>query len=96
MPFPDLALATGRTNHSEGTGVPDNGINEFAHGWAVDPAVIDANLIDLEYIIPPGSSVTGAVFAGLSADNLSLRINFTQGGGDAVTVIARHVYSASA
>lgn len=95
MPFPNLTLATGRTNHSEGTGAPDNGINEFLHGWDLQAFQIDADFIDLEYIIPPGSSVTGASFVGLSGDSASLRINFTQGGADAITVVAKHVYSAA-
>lgn len=96
MPFPDLTLSTGRTDLSQGTGAPDNGVNEFAHNWNLQPEQINEDFIELEYVIPAGSSVTGASYVGLSADKQRLRINFTQGGADAVTVVARHIHSSVA
>lgn len=96
MPFPNLALARGRTNHSEGTGVPDNGINEFAHNWALELDQVTEDLIDLEFVIPAGSSVSDPRYVGLTLDRLSLRISFTQSGSDSITVIAKHIHSASA
>lgn len=92
MPFPDLILKTGRTNLSERTGTPDNGINEFAHNWDLTDEQIDENLIELSYEAQ-GPSVSGATFVGLSADKTKLRVNFTQSGTDEVRVVAHHTHT---
>lgn len=95
MAFPDLTLVEGRTNLSIGTGTPDDGINEFAHNWALADFQINPNLIEIEYQAQ-GPSVSGAEFVGLSDDKMRLRINFTQNGTDQVKVIAHLQHSASA
>lgn len=92
MPFPNLTRATGRTNVSQATGAPDNGNNTFLHNWDIPADKINADAIDID-IDALGSSVSAASFVGLSADSLSLIINFTQTGADTCRVTARHVHS---
>lgn len=92
MPFPDLALCSGRTNRSQATGVPDNGSNTFLHNWDLDPSQIDEDSIVVT-AVAQGSSVTAVGNPTLSADKLSLIINFTQSGSDSCLLIAEHVHS---
>ena len=94
MPFPNLVLSSGRTNLSQATGQPDNGINEFLHGWTVPVALITEDAIELTYaILGPSVSAVVAETPVLSADGLSLRINFTQSGTDDVEITARLQHS---
>ena len=96
MPMPNLVLQPGRTNLSQATGVPDNGINEFLHGWDIPVALINEDAIDLTYaILGPSVSAVVAETPVLSADGLSLRINFTQAGADQVQITAELVHSTS-
>lgn len=92
MPFPDLTLAAGRTNESEATAAPDNGVNEFAHNWNLQPDQIVETAIDLE-VQALGPSVTGATFVGLTADKLRLQVSFVQTGADSARVVAKHNHS---
>ena len=95
MPMSDLVLLPGRTNLSEATGTPDNGVNEFAHSWDLRPDQIVADQIELEYF-PQGGGVTAASFVGLSTDKLSLRVNVTTDGVTQLRIRARHVHSENA
>ncbi len=94
MPMPDLMLIPGRTNKSTATGVPDNGNNQFAHGWTFDLSTIDEDQIEL-ILVPQGSpaSVTAAAFVSLANGNQDLVVNFVQGGADAVQLVASYPHT---
>ncbi len=92
MPIADLTLATGRTNLSSGTSIPDNGDNTFLHGWDLDPGKIDTDQIVLRPIAL-GPSVSAVTFVSLSADGLSLTVSVTQAGADQLFLSAEHVHS---
>lgn len=96
MAFPDLQLYdSGRlpaVYHSEAEGVPDNGINEFAHG--INPEFIRGHEDELEFHVYSESFlVTNAVLVGLSADLSKVIVNFTQAGAGQARVRAIFIHS---
>ena len=92
MPIPAATLQPGRSNISISTGDPVNGLNTFLHNWDIPAELITEDAIELDYQIL-GPSVSAPSFVALSADRLSLQVNFTQAGADQVRIQARHVHS---
>lgn len=86
MAFPNLTLGTGGYLHSEGTGVPSNGINTFAHNL---PVVDNPSWIQIQVIA--GASITNAVLVSITATNIS--INFTQTGVDSAQILATLIHT---
>ena len=94
MPFPDLTLSTGRTNISQATGIPSNGVNEVAHNWNLQNFQLFADAVEVE-AVALGPSISAVSYLGMTADKLKLRISFDQGGFDQCSITARHIYSAA-
>lgn len=91
MAFPNLALRSGGHLHSENTGIPVNGDNAFLLGIPANEVNTDWLNITVEAL---GGSITGASYVGLSADKLTVTINFVQAGADQAHVQADIIHSA--
>lgn len=97
MPIPALTRAAGRSNVSQGTGDPVNGVNTFLHNWDIPVALLSTDHVKINYeVLGPSVTVVRPAFVGFSADGLSLQVTFGQTGADQVTITAEHVNSAVA
>lgn len=104
MSFPNLALHTSDSElWADATGVPDNGPNTFQIPFALSPALGGAGIppdkVDEDWlkidVISLSADVSACVAGAplLSADKLSMTLNFTQAGAGQCTVRVQLVHS---
>jgi hypothetical protein len=90
MAFPNLTLLPGASLFASAQGIPVNGRNTFLHG--LDPAQIDEDWL-LVAVDELGPSVTDVTYVGLSADRLSLVMDFVQAGVDECWILVGLLHS---